>query len=60
MVLYYHPFDAQGKNELQAIDSVEPDEGGDDIRDSESEETHAAVGHDHSSSDMDSDEEQRR
>ncbi|KAG1346885.1 pre-rRNA 2'-O-ribose RNA methyltransferase [Cocos nucifera] len=50
----------KGKNELQAIDSVEPDEGGDDIRDSESEETHAAVGHEHSSSEMDSDEEQKR
>ncbi|XP_038981525.1 pre-rRNA 2'-O-ribose RNA methyltransferase-like [Phoenix dactylifera] len=50
----------KGKKELQAIDSVELEEGGNDIRDSESEETHAAVGHGHSSSEMDSDEEQRR
>ncbi|XP_010926065.1 uncharacterized protein [Elaeis guineensis] len=50
----------KGKNELQAIDSAEPDEGGDDIGDSESEETHAAADHEYSSREMDSDEEQRR
>ena len=56
---YYCSF-VQGKNELQAIDSAEPDEGGDDIGDSESEETHASADHEHSSREMDSDEEQRR
>lgn len=49
----------KGKKELQAVDSVElNDEGGDDLRDSESEETPA--GREHSLSEMDSDEEQKR